>query len=74
MIEDLNVFSGFVSVAFISAIVAGLLVLGLRPLLRRLAVERVLWQPILLDLTLFLFLWWGLSVLADRFLSSLGAR
>ena len=74
MIEDVNVFGGFVSAAFLSAVIAGILFFSLRPLLHRFAVDRILWQPVLLDLTFLLFLWWVISVLADQFLPSLSAR
>ena len=67
MIEQLNIFGGFVSTGLASAVGAGILTFLLHFLLQRLPLDRFLWQPILLDLTLFLVLWWGLSLLANHF-------
>ena len=68
MIEDVDLIGGFVSVAFFTAATAGLFCFIARPFVKRLSIDRVSWQPFLLDLTLFLSLWWGLSVLANRLL------
>ncbi|MBU6449032.1 MAG: hypothetical protein KGQ26_05325 [Rhodospirillales bacterium] len=74
MVEQLNIFGGFVSIGLALAVAAGIFAFLAHILLQPLHVERFLWQPILLDLTLFLFFWWGLSLLADWFLPSLIAR
>ena len=67
MIEEVSLFGGFVSVAFVLAVAAGIFSFVARMLLQRLSIDRFLWHPLLLDLTLFLTIWWGLSILADRF-------
>lgn len=67
MIEQLNIFGGFVSTGLASAAAAGILTVLVHFLLQRLPLNRFLWRPILLDLTLFLVFWWGLSILANHF-------
>lgn len=74
MIEELNIFGVFVPAALVWASIAGIVSFSLRGPLQRLPLDRFLWQPGLLDLTLFLSLWWGLSTLADRFLPLLIVR
>ena len=74
MIEQLDLFGGFVSTGLATAAAAGLLALATHLLLQRLPIGRFVWRPILLDLTLFLSFWWGLSIMANRFLPLLSAR
>ncbi|MBU6418412.1 MAG: DUF1656 domain-containing protein [Proteobacteria bacterium] len=74
MIEQLNIFGGFVSLGLAAAVVAGILTLVAHVVLHRLRIDRFFWRPILLDLTLFLSFWWGLSIMANRFLPLLIAR
>ncbi len=74
MIEQLNIFGGFISAWLASAVAAGILTFLIHFLLQRLPLDRFLWQPTLLDLTLFLVIWWGASILADRLLPSLIVR
>ncbi|MDE2239074.1 MAG: DUF1656 domain-containing protein [Rhodospirillales bacterium] len=74
MIEQLNIFGGFVSLGLAVAIIAGILTLVAHVVLQRLRIDRFFWRPILLDLTLFLSFWWGLSIMVNRFLPLLIAR
>lgn len=74
MIEQLNIFGGFISLGLATAIIAGILTLAAHVVLQQLPLSRFFWRPILLDLTLFLSLWWGLSIMANRFLPLLIAR
>lgn len=68
MIEEINIYGVYVPSALAWAIIAGIISYSARNLLQRLPIDFFLWQPGLLDLTLFLLFWWGLSTLADMFL------
>lgn len=68
MIEELHIFGIYMPAALGWALIAVVVTFLLRGLLLRLPVHRILWHPALLELALFLLLWWGLACLADRFL------
>jgi len=68
MIEELNVLGVYMPAALAWGVLAAVLVYLARGLLQRLPVYRLLWHPSLLELALFILLWWGLSALADSFL------
>lgn len=68
MIEEIHIFGIYMPAALAWGIVAAVLVYLLRPALQRLPVDRLLWHPALLELALFVLLWWGLGALADAFL------
>lgn len=69
MINELQVFSVFIPAALAWAVLAGTLAYLLRNLLYATPLPRLLWQPGLLELALFAVLWWGITRLADTFLS-----
>jgi hypothetical protein len=65
MIEEIHVFGVYLPSALVWAVLAVLLTFLLRGLLLRLPLHRLLWHPALLEVALFLLIWWGLSLLAD---------
>lgn len=68
MIEEVAILGVYMPAALVWATIAALLAYGLRDLLQRLPIYNILWHPSLLELALFATLWWGLTVLADKFL------
>ncbi|KPH67003.1 MULTISPECIES: DUF1656 domain-containing protein [unclassified Novosphingobium] len=68
MIEELNVLGVYMPAALVWGVLAAVLVYLARGLLQRLPAYRLLWHPSLLELALFILLWWGLSALADSLL------
>ena len=68
MIEEINVLGVYMPAALAWGVLAAVLVYLTRGLLQRLPVYRLLWHPSLLELALFILMWWGLSALADVFL------
>lgn len=67
MIADVNLFGMFFDVALITALVAVAALTFLRRLLVATGVYRWVWHPGLLDLGVFLLLWFAVAVLATRF-------
>ena len=61
MIAEVNLFGVFINAGLVSALFAGLLLLGLRRGLTLLGVYRRVWHPALFDLAVFMLLW-GLVV------------
>ncbi len=70
MIEEIHLLGVYMPAALVWGVLAVLLVYLLRIPLQRLPLYRLLWHPSLLELALFVLLWWGLSAFADTFLSS----
>lgn len=68
MIEEINVLGVYMPAALAWGVLAAVLVYLVRGPLQRLPVYRLLWHPSLLELALFVLLWWGLSALSDAFL------
>ena len=68
MIEEINVLGVYMPAALAWGVLAAVLVYLVRVLLPRLPGYRLLWHPSLLELALFILLWWGLSALADSLL------
>ncbi|WP_421850210.1 DUF1656 domain-containing protein [Novosphingobium sp.] len=71
MIEEVHVLGVYMPSALVWAVTAAVAVYLLRVPLQRLPVEQLLWHPGLLDLLLFVLIWWGLGAFADTFLTSL---
>jgi hypothetical protein len=65
MIEEIHVLGVYMPAALVWGVLAAVLVYLLRIPLQRWPLYRLLWHPSLLELALFVLLWWGLSVLAD---------
>lgn len=74
MIEEVHLLGVYLPAALVWAVVSAVTVYLLRAPLQRLPVERVLWHPGLLDLLLFVGIWWGLGAFADLYLTSWLAR
>jgi len=68
MIEEINVLGIYMPAALAWGVLAAVLVYLVRGPVQRLPAYRLLWHPSLLELALFVLLWWGLSALADAFL------
>jgi len=68
MIDEIDVLGVYVPAALACGVGAAILVYALRMPLQRLPAYRLLWHPSLLELAMFVLLWWGLSALADAFL------
>lgn len=69
MIEEIHLFGVYIPAALVWAVTAAVLVYFIRAPLQRLPAERLLWHPSLLELLLFVVLWWGLGALADALLT-----
>jgi protein AaeX len=67
MVEELDIFGVFLPAALAWAVLAIVLTYVLRGPLQRLPLDRFLWQPSLLELAVFIVVWWGLTLLADNF-------
>lgn len=69
MIEEIHLLGVYMPAALAWGVLAAILVHLLRAPLQRLPVYRLLWHPSLLELALFVLLWWGLGAFADSFFS-----
>ncbi|GEN98721.1 hypothetical protein NSE01_05540 [Novosphingobium sediminis] len=70
MIEEIQLLGVYVPAALVWAVVAAVAVYLLRVPLQRIPAEKLVWHPGLLDLLLFVLIWWGLGALADTYLTS----
>lgn len=68
MIEEVVLLGIYAPAALVWAVLAVVMVWLIRPALLRLPLARLVWQPALVDIALFIAVWWGLSALADTFL------
>lgn len=68
MIDEVQIFGVYVPAALCWATVASLLTYWMHPLLHRLPLDRISWRPALFDVAVFMLVWWGLAMLADRHL------
>lgn len=69
MIEEIHILGVYLPAALAWAVVSAVAVYLLRAPLQRLPVEWMLWHPGLLDLLLFVGIWWGLGAFADLYLT-----
>jgi len=67
MIADVNLFGMLFDVALITALVALAALSVLRRLLAAVGAYRWVWHPALVDLGVFVLLWFALAVVAARF-------
>lgn len=65
MIEEIQIFGVYVPAALVWAALAAFFATLLRPWVHRFPFHRINWHPGLLDLALFVVLWWSLTALAD---------
>lgn len=70
MIEEIHLFGVYMPAALVWGVLAAVLVYLLRDVVQRLPGSALLWHPSLLDLALFVVLWWGLGASADAFFTS----
>ncbi len=68
MVEEIHIFGVYLPAGLVWAVVALVVTSLLRGPLLRLPLHAVLWQPSLIELAIFLLLWWGIARLADAFL------
>jgi protein AaeX len=68
MVEEIHIFGVYMPSALVWAVVALVITSLVRGPLLRLPLHAVLWQPALIELAIFLLLWWGIARLADSFL------
>ena len=68
MVEELHIFGVYMPAGLLWAVSALIITSLLRGPLLRLPLRSILWQPALLELAIFLLLWWGIARLADGFL------
>jgi hypothetical protein len=68
MVEEIHIFGVYMPSALVWAVVALIITSLLRGPLLRLPLHAILWQPALMELAIFLLLWWGIARLADGFL------
>lgn len=64
MIAELNIFGIFINAGLIAALVAGVVLFGLRKALTAFGAYRLAWHPALFDLAMFVLVW-GLVVLIE---------
>jgi protein AaeX len=68
MVEEIHIFGVYFPAGLVWAVVALIVTSLLRGPLLRLPLHAILWQPALIELAIFLLLWWGIARLADAFL------
>jgi len=68
MVEEIHIFGVYMPSALVWAVVALVITSLVRGPLLRLPLHAILWQPALIELAIFLLLWWGIARLADSFL------
>ncbi len=68
MIEEIHVFGIYLPAALVWAMLALIITFLLRDLLQRLPLDRFLWHPALLELAVFVTIWWALVWLGDGLL------
>jgi hypothetical protein len=68
MVEEIHIFGVYMPSALVWAVVALVITSLVRGPLLRLPLHATLWQPALIELAIFLLLWWGIARLADSFL------
>jgi hypothetical protein len=68
LIEEIRIFGVYMPAGLLWAVIALIITSLLRAPLLRLPLRSILWQPALLELAIFLLLWWVVARLADGFL------
>jgi protein AaeX len=68
MVEELRVFGVFLPAPLVWAILAMVITYLLRRWLYRLPLYALLWQPALLELAVFVVIWWCIAQVADVYL------
>ncbi len=68
MIEEIHIFGIYMPAALFWAVLAVVITFLLRDLLLRLPLHRLLWHAALLELAVFVLIWWALVRLGDSLL------
>jgi len=68
MIEEIRIFGVYMPAGLLWAALAMIVTFFVRDWLNRLPLHLVLWQPALIEMAVFVLLWWGIASLADAYL------
>ncbi|CAM2159240.1 protein AaeX (plasmid) [Pararobbsia alpina] len=68
MIEEIHIFGIYFPAGLAWAVLSLVITSLLRGPLLRLPLRVVLWQPALVELAMFLLIWWGIARIADLYL------
>ncbi|MEI5999640.1 DUF1656 domain-containing protein [Paraburkholderia bengalensis] len=68
MIEEIHILGVYMPAGLAWAVIAVMITAAVRRPLHRLPFHLLLWHPGLIELALFLVLWWSISRLADAYL------
>jgi hypothetical protein len=68
MIEEIRIFGVYMPAGLLWAALAMIVTFLVRDWLNRLPLHLVLWQPALIEMAVFVLLWWGIASLADAYL------
>ena len=68
MIEEIHIFGVYMPASLAWAVIAVAITLRVRGYLHRLPLHRLLWHPGLIELMVFLVLWWSIARVADAYL------
>jgi protein AaeX len=68
MVEEIRIFGVYMPAGLAWAVIALIITSLLRGPLLRLPLRSILWRPALIELAIFLLLWWGIARLGDGFL------
>jgi hypothetical protein len=68
MIEEIRIFGVYMPAGLVWAVLSMILTFFARDCLYWLPLHRIVWQPALVELAIFVLLWWGIASLADAYL------
>jgi protein AaeX len=68
MIEEIRIFGIYMPSGLLWAALAMIVTFFVRDWLNRLPLHLVLWQPALIEMAVFVLLWWSIASLADAYL------
>jgi hypothetical protein len=68
MIEEIHIFGVYMPAGLVWAALAMILTFFTRDWVHRLPLQWLIWQPALIELAIFVLLWWGIASLADAYL------
>jgi hypothetical protein len=70
MIEEIRIFGIYMPAGLLWAVIAAAVTFFVRGWVYRLPLHLILWHPALIELAIFVLLWWGIAMLADAYLPS----
>jgi hypothetical protein len=68
MIEEIRIFGVYMPAGLIWAVLAMIVTFLVRDWLLKLPLHLILWQPALIEMAVFVLLWWGIASFADAYL------